>query len=121
MWEKYSFHPNQAHNGYLETYLNLGVLGLCLLVGVIVSAYRKIKQELELNFEFGIFRLTLLIIVLLSNITEASFKGLSLMWFVFLLIGMEVPRLANVQSSGLHFHSLHRRVHYTSSAKKPKG
>ncbi len=31
LWSKYYFQPNQAHNGYLETYLNLGVLGLGLL------------------------------------------------------------------------------------------
>jgi O-antigen ligase len=100
LWQKYSFHPNQSHNGYLETYLNLGVMGLFLLAGVVVSAYRKIRQGLELDFDFGAFCLALLIIILLHNITEASFQGLSLMWFVFLLIGMEVPKPSGLQSSG---------------------
>ena len=97
LWEKYAF-LNQAHNGYLETYLNLGVIGLFFLGALIASAYRNIRKGLERDFYFGAFRLALLIVVLLNNLTEASFKGLSFLWFVFLLIGTEMPRLLEVKS-----------------------
>ena len=31
----------QAHNGYLETYLNLGLLGLIMFFALIASTFRK--------------------------------------------------------------------------------
>src|SRR5206468_5103267 len=34
--------PNQAHNGYLETYLNLGVVGLLLLIGLLIATFWKV-------------------------------------------------------------------------------
>lgn len=91
-WEKYWWRPNQAHNGYLETYLNLGFIGLFILIGVILSTYKKSRNELISSFDYGRFRMAFLIISLMYNVTEAAFRGLHLMWFVFLLIAMEVHR-----------------------------
>jgi O-antigen ligase len=88
-WDLYSWKPNQAHNGYLEIYLNLGSIGIILLTGAIISTYIKCKNELLKNFEFGNFRMTLLFTILFYNITEALFLNLNLIWFVFLLISME--------------------------------
>jgi exopolysaccharide production protein ExoQ len=47
--------PNQAHNGYLETYLNLGVVGVFLLIGMLVATFWKSRRELLINFQFGRF------------------------------------------------------------------
>ena len=33
---------HEAHNGYLELYLNLGWIGVALLAGVIVMSYPKV-------------------------------------------------------------------------------
>ena len=41
LWKKYWWHPNEAHNGYLETYLTLGITGLCLLALLIQTGYRN--------------------------------------------------------------------------------
>ena len=38
IWATSSWHPNQAHNGYIETYLNLGIVGLAIL-GVFADRY----------------------------------------------------------------------------------
>ena len=54
--ELYWWQANEAHNGYLETYLNLGLIGLFILVGWIVAAFRKSRLEFLGNFEFGRFR-----------------------------------------------------------------
>src|SRR5206468_2635752 len=37
IWDTHWWHPIQAHNGYLETYLNLGLVGLLLLVGFLIA------------------------------------------------------------------------------------
>jgi exopolysaccharide production protein ExoQ len=95
------FIPNEAHNGYLETYLTLGLIGVFLLIGLFVATLRKIRLELFRNFEWGRYRLGFLVALILYNWTEAAFKTLSPLWFVFYLIATDYPRihLAITQSS----------------------
>jgi len=81
--------PNQAHNGYLETYLNLGLVGLILLIGLLIATFWKSRRELLRNFEFGRFRLGFLMAVIAYNWTEAAFKNISVIWFVFCLIALD--------------------------------
>jgi exopolysaccharide production protein ExoQ len=89
IWSTHWWHPTQAHNGYLETYLNLGLVGLAILLGFIASIFFKIRVELLRNFEWGRFRLGLFVAILLHNWTEASFRGLGLSWFMFHIIALE--------------------------------
>src|SRR6266550_115122 len=84
--------PNQAHNGYLETYLTLGLIGVFLLLGLFVATFRKIRLELFRNFEWGRYRLGFLVAVILYNWTEAGFKTVNPIWFVFYLIALDYPR-----------------------------
>ncbi len=95
------FIPNEAHNGYLETYLTLGLVGVCLLVGLFVATFRKIRLDLFRNFEWGRYRLGFLAALVLYNWTEAAFRTLSPLWFVFYLIATDYPRmlLSTAQSS----------------------
>ncbi|MDR3378566.1 MAG: O-antigen ligase family protein, partial [Verrucomicrobiae bacterium] len=92
LWAKWYWHPNEAHNGYLETYLNLGLLGLFILIAVLVAAFRKGRQEFLTNFHYGRFRIAFLIALIVYNWTEASFKALHPLWFVFYLIALEYPK-----------------------------
>jgi exopolysaccharide production protein ExoQ len=89
MWAKWNWEPNQAHNGYLETYLNLGFVGLIILIALLLATFWRCRRELLVNFEFGRYRLGFLAATIVYNCTEASFKALSLMWFVFHIIAME--------------------------------
>jgi len=84
--------PNQAHNGYLETYLNLGLVGLFLLIVLLIATFWKGRRELFTNFEFGRFRLGFLLAVIAYNWTEAAFKNISPMWFVFYLVALDYPQ-----------------------------
>jgi len=86
MWEKWWWHPNQAHNGYIETYLNLGFIGLGLLAAIVVSAFRRLSSELQTDFEFARFKMAILFATLAYNVTEAMFKGVALTWLMFHLV-----------------------------------
>ena len=92
LWDIYWWHPIQAHNGYLETYLNLGLVGLALMIGLIISTFRKGSRMLLHNFEFARFRLGFLAAFVLYNWTEAAFKALHPVWFVFYIIAMDYPK-----------------------------
>jgi O-antigen ligase len=92
LWEAHWWQPNQAHNGYLETYLNLGLVGLFLLIGLLIATFWKSRRELLRNFEFGRFRLGFLAAVIAYNWTEASFKALHPVWFVFYIIALDYPQ-----------------------------
>ena len=89
---KHWWQPNQAHNGYLETYLNLGLVGVFILTGLLIATFRKIRLELLKNFEIGRLRLGFLVAIVLFNWTEATFKTLHPVWFVFYIIAMDYPR-----------------------------
>ena len=90
LWDKYWWHPTEAHNGYVETYLELGLIGLVLLFGILLSSYKKIVNALTTDFALARLRIAVLFIALLYNITESAFKGLHLMWLMFLLVAIDV-------------------------------
>jgi O-antigen ligase len=92
MWDKWYWHPNEAHNGYLETYLNLGIIGLFILIAMIWATFWKARRELLQNFHFGRFRVAFLCALVIYNWTEASFKALHPMWFVFYIVALDYPK-----------------------------
>jgi len=101
LWAEHWWHPNEAHNGYLETYLNLGLVGLLILTGLLFATYRKARIDLFNNFQFGRFRLGFLAAVIAYNWTEAAFKNISPVWFVFYLVALDYPTVhgVNVEES----------------------
>ena len=100
-WMKYEFHPNQAHNGYLETYINLGWIGLGLLLLVVVAGYRNIIRLYERDSIAGSLGLTFLIVALVYNITEAAFKVMHPLWIAFLLTVAAGAALSNPSEAPL--------------------
>jgi exopolysaccharide production protein ExoQ len=92
LWAKWWWHPNQAHNGYIETYLNLGGTGVFLLICVLISTFRKITKKALLDLDFYRFRLALLLAIIAFNFTEASFKAVHPVWTMFYIIAIDYPR-----------------------------
>jgi len=89
--EGFYFHLNEAHNGYIETYLNSGLIGLALLLVALYSASRRIKADLLRAAPFARVRLIFLAVGVVYNLTEAAFNKLSLLWVLMLLVVAEYP------------------------------
>jgi exopolysaccharide production protein ExoQ len=89
--EGLSFHLNQAHNGYIEVFLNLGLVGLVLLSIVIISGYRNLVRALYRDPQVGMLRLIFFAVVVVYNVTEATFKLTHPLWMIFLLTAMVIP------------------------------
>jgi O-antigen ligase len=100
LWTKWAWRPNQAHNGYIETYLNLGLIGVVLLVGVIVSSYRNIARQFWCNPDLARLQLAFLAAILAYNITEATFKGVHFGWTIFFIIAIDWQRAPDTARMG---------------------
>jgi len=96
--ESFFYQLNEAHNTYLETYLNSGLIGLALLFALILSAGIWIKREAIKSEPFGAFRLACLLGLLLYGVTEAYMNRLGFLWFLFLLVIMRYPKKIPAQT-----------------------
>jgi len=83
LYAKWWWKPTQAHNGYIETYLNLGWIGIALWVAMLLWTLWKAGRQLLERFEMGQFQLVLLVVLAIYNITEATFKGVHPLWTLF--------------------------------------
>lgn len=80
---------NEAHNGYLEVYLNLGYVGLFLLFLFVAACYRNICKKLKPFSSIGSLALAIWTAFLFHNSTEADFRS-GLMWLTFVLAALAV-------------------------------
>jgi O-antigen ligase len=96
-WAKVTrtWRPREGHNGYIDVYVDLGLVGLVLMLLVILFAVLSTLDDLESRFEFGRLRVILLLSILINNFAESSFlNGTHALWFMFLLAGVRVPNAA---------------------------
>jgi exopolysaccharide production protein ExoQ len=90
IWRKWG-RVNQAHNGYLDVFLNLGWVGVALLGLVIAWGYQNAVHALRRGPETGRLKLALFVVALIYNLTEHGFRELHPMWIMFLLAITVVP------------------------------
>ena len=64
---------NEAHNGYLDVFVELGLVGLILFLGFLLSSCRAAQRALAVDFEWAGFVLCFLLVIVIHNITESSF------------------------------------------------
>jgi O-antigen ligase len=92
-------HLNEAHNGYLEVYLELGLIGVFLLIAFLVAGYRTICRRLAPSSSLAVLGLAAWMALVFYNMSEAGFEG-GLLWMMLLLGAIALPeRVGNrVQS-----------------------
>jgi exopolysaccharide production protein ExoQ len=103
IWSVYWWHPNEAHNGYLEVFLNLGWVGVALLALLLATGYRNVMHELRQNSQLGQLKLAYFVVGVIYNFTEAGFRMLDPIWIMFLVAIMAVPRLSGITKYPLSF------------------
>lgn len=106
IWRDFWWHPKQAHNGYLEIYLNLGIMGLLSLIALIITTYKYNKDKLSFNFEMGKFSMAIFFMLIIYNWTEATFISSSPIWFIFLFTMIKVPTSMSVSEPLQHLPSV---------------
>ena len=104
---------NEAHDGYLEVYLNLGLVGVGLILWILVSGYGRAVAAFRRNPSLGGLMLAYIIPSFFYNFTEAGFRMVSLIW-IFLL-------LAIVSASGVAAGILASEIPGISDTRESKG
>jgi exopolysaccharide production protein ExoQ len=85
---------NEGHNGYLDVFLELGVAGLLLLLGFLMSFYRKARMSLTMRFDWAAFNLCFLLMAMVHNLSETSFaRSTTHLWTIMLFLAILSSRL----------------------------
>ncbi|MGB7750238.1 MAG: O-antigen ligase family protein [Candidatus Acidiferrales bacterium] len=110
IWDNAGLGPlNESHNGYIEVYLNLGIIGLLLIAAIVIDSYRKICKLLAPFSSLASLSMALWTIMLFYCVAEVGFRS-GLMWLAFLLVAISVkhrdrvpvtvPTMQNVSAAG---------------------
>lgn len=91
---------NEAHNGYLDVFIEVGVVGLIFLVILIFIFFRKGIDMLRYDVEWGEFQIILLLMSLIHNITESSYLRPTLfIWNVLVMLMVACPSKSEAVAS----------------------
>lgn len=90
---------NEAHNGWIEVYLNLGWVGICFIALLILTGYRRITSYIREEPENGCLFLGFLLCTLFYSFSEAGFRYLNIAWFFLLLIIIGASRCISLANN----------------------
>ena len=86
-----ALHVREAHCGYLDVYLNMGIAGLIIFLFFLLSVCGKIQMEFERDFDWGVFGLCNFVMILTNNITEAYFFYSVFLWNLLIFLAVLLP------------------------------
>ena len=89
-----NLYVSEAHNGYIEMYLNLGVIGLILVVLILVHGYRRSVAAFRIDPDFGGLALAYVLTAAIYSYTEAGFRMLDFAWSFLLLAIIGASRVS---------------------------
>ncbi len=87
-----------AHNGYLEVYLDGGIIGVVLLILMLLSAFRRVYRGMTVDRDFGGLQFAICCLLVGWNFSESIFLRPGLLWFTFLLVVLSLPGARGVRS-----------------------
>jgi exopolysaccharide production protein ExoQ len=100
LWDKFVWHPTNGHNGYLDTFLDLGIIGLIVLFFFLVRTYIKTKNGIEDHWGIVRLQLAFIVMILLHNVTETSLTmPTNYLWILVLMAALVVVKKRAPQES----------------------
>ena len=72
------YHANEGHNGLVDIFVELGMLGVILIIAFHLRFYKKFRGELINVLDWGVLGICLLVISWLTNFSESLFLNLNL-------------------------------------------
>jgi exopolysaccharide production protein ExoQ len=90
-----NLYVSEAHNGYLESYLNLGAAGVTLIVVILVNGYRSSLAALRIDPESGNLMLAYVLTAAIYSYTEAGFRMLDYEWSFLIMLIIAAARISS--------------------------
>jgi exopolysaccharide production protein ExoQ len=82
-----------AHNGYLDTQLDMGYVGLTLLVIFIIATLHAIGRVADRDPARAWLVLSLALFIILINTMESAWMhGMDMLWLMFVILAAEIGR-----------------------------
>ncbi|PSR19085.1 hypothetical protein C8255_04020 [filamentous cyanobacterium CCP3] len=80
--------PPSAHQGFLDTWLQLGFLGLTILIiSIVITCSQAVSNYFsQQNSKYAVFPLVLILFTLISNTYETHFLSFNFTWIAFVII-----------------------------------
>jgi O-antigen ligase len=85
---------NEAHNGYVEVYLELGWVGVGLISLILLDGYRRSVGAFRREPVLGGLLITLVLCATVYSVTEAGFRMMDPIWIFCLLGVVQASRVA---------------------------
>ncbi|MEM7590094.1 MAG: O-antigen ligase family protein [Cyanobacteria bacterium P01_A01_bin.83] len=93
IWRIETWEPPSAHNGLLDIWLSIGLLGVILAVIVFVNALiRSISYLRSTRSVDGLWPLWFLTLLVLTNITESTLDSRSIIWAFYSAVVISTHR-----------------------------
>ncbi len=84
--------PN-AHNGYMDTMLEMGYVGFALLLTFIIATLHAIGRVADRDPARAWLVLSLALFVIIYNFLESTWmRGFEFLWVVFVIVAAEIGR-----------------------------
>jgi O-antigen ligase len=90
---------NSAHSGYLETLLNLGLVGLALFAAYLLSCSLSAVRFLRSDFAYATLWLCCLLMTILHNTSESSLPSFTYPLTALLLVLSVIPRAGGIAAT----------------------
>jgi exopolysaccharide production protein ExoQ len=99
VWKATKWTPPDAHNGLLDTWLDLGLIGVLIVVrgywNLLVDSFGALRSRRSTE---SIWMMGFLIFLVLANVTESSFLGSnSIFWIIYMGVAIAAVSLKQTQ------------------------
>jgi O-antigen ligase len=93
--------PN-AHNGYNDTMLEMGYIGLALLLAFITTMLYGVRWIAERDLARAWVALSIMLFIMMHNGLESTWmRGFEFLWIVFLVVAVDISRYRPPLHSGV--------------------
>jgi exopolysaccharide production protein ExoQ len=104
LWDIFPNLPlNEAHNGYIEVYLELGWIGVALVALLLLDGYRRAVKAFRREPVLGGLLIAYVVSVMVYSLAEAGFRMMDPSWIFLLLAIIEASSVA----AGIHAQATH--------------
>ena len=83
-----------AHNGYLETFLDGGIIGVALLAIMLLARGNAIMNRMVAGEPWARVAFIFLVLAMFHNLSESTFFRFSILWFFLVLAMVTAPAMA---------------------------